>query len=308
MSYKYDTSRESNPEGLKKSYFTSEGIRYRVLRRKENDRWEALGLDKDKNNYYRAYIYTVEQALERGIEFRKDWRNPPKNKKELIFGPNVIAHKDDWVVTEFPGPLDEYWVMQVLWRNTYHQFSYIRTATGAYPVNYDPQKRPFDGADIRGQYSIGGNEAYQVRNAIMTKREQLLVQFIVELITEHGYFSKDIVYLAYRSAYKNTPTWQKVILIMRSEKIMGAVAKQLKELLKNKGIDTDWVLDQLKDMGENDYDKAPDRRLEVVKLVGLMNDLPLADNRNNQLPPPADNDVLMVEDAEVENDLKKIEG
>ena len=281
-----DTFKKSDEAGLFKSQFNDEGIRIRALRKKENERWEILDLPKFPNGVHFAYIYTLEQAIDLGIKFRRDWKKPHPDKEKIWVGPNVYIQKDDWVITEEPGPMDEYWVMQVLWRNV-GPMPYIRTATGSYFLNGG---KVFDGADMPGQYSISGEEAYQSKHRSFTQRERLLIMFISKLILEKGYYSKEVVELAYKSAYKNSPSWQKVILIMRSDKIMSQVAKILKEKLKEMELDEDWVLKQLKEMGENDHPKDARRRLEVVKLVGRMNDLPMYEE-NPKLPPGVNNFV-----------------
>jgi hypothetical protein len=261
----------SKPE-LHKSKTKNE-FRIRFLRKKEDDRWDWHGLERSKDTKAAYdYIYTLEQAIALGISFRKDWRNEKKDAEKYYFSDvsDSYGQQNDWVVTEkeFDGTL---WVMRVLWRNEYPGFPHIKTATGTYPYK---GKKVFDGSDQETQYRASTDKAYSNPEIKLSEREQMLVYFIVKLIGEYGYYSKDIVKLAYNSAYKNNPSWQKVVLIMKSAKIMGEVAKELKKHLADAKIDPKWVFEQLKSMGETDHDKDPNRRLEVVKLVGAMMDIP----------------------------------
>ena len=95
-----NNGRYKNTDGLKKSFFTEDGIRYRVLRRKEVDRWLYLDLPQNtwmKNVNHICYIYTLEQATERNIEFREDWKEPKPDTEKEWFGNNVYYQNDrDW--------------------------------------------------------------------------------------------------------------------------------------------------------------------------------------------------------------------
>jgi uncharacterized protein YdiU (UPF0061 family) len=160
--------------------------------------------------------------------------------------------------------------------------------------------------DTWHQYSLGYQPAYQKKDAILSHREELLSHFISKLVIQNGFYNINIVALAYKSAYSNTASRQKLYLIMRSDKIMGEVAKNLKDALHDNEMDVNWVMQQLKDMGEKDYDKDPERRLEVVKLAAKMNQIPVYDE---QLPPPPKELTSEVEEAEVEvieEDLRKV--
>src|SRR3990172_1125508 len=262
--------------GLFKINFSEEGIRFRCLRKKENERWQWLGLSKFYNGVHYAEIYTLEQAIQKNIDPRKDWRIPLKSEKHY-FVPNVYAQKNDWVITEVPGPLEEFWIMQVLWRcdSLKGDLSHIRTATGTYFVDkFGRKTKLFDGTDLKGQYHISTSEAYQVKSNINQKRIKLLVTFIVALIKQYGAFNKEIVMMAYRSAYGNDASWQKVVLIMKSEPIMSEVAKQLADLLKERGASPEFIVDNFVDMAKSEYDKDPKRRERINRLLGLMNNLP----------------------------------
>jgi len=287
--------------GLRKSQFNVNDVRIRFLRRKENLRWELLGIREVNNGWHCTEIYTLDQAQELGIDFRTNWRELPKDKETKYFAPNICYFDNDWVVTEMSGPLGEFWVMRTLWYNITRTFPYLRTPTGSYAIR--GKQKVFDGSDLRGQHSAGGYQDYQQPNSRITPRENLLITFITNLIIENGYYSKNVVNLAYKSTYSCRPTWQKVALIMRSEKIMGNVAKQLSEHLKDKNLDVNWVFEQLKEMGENDYAKSPERRLDVVKLVGSMNGLPTYREEATQLN--KSEEFLMIESNREEDEEAK---
>src|SRR3990172_1736263 len=120
--------------------------------------------------------------------------------------------------------------------------------------------------DLKGQYHISTSEAYQVKSNINQKRIKLLVTFIVALIKQYGAFNKEIVMMAYRSAYGNDASWQKVVLIMKSEPIMSEVAKQLADLLKERGASPEFVVDNFVDMAKSEYDKDPKRREKINRI------------------------------------------
>jgi len=290
-------------EYLFKSQFQDD-IRIRHLREVEKERWEFHGLKqrpaKSGKMWHYAEIYTLEQAIDNGIRFREDWRNCDDSLEKKYFGSYAFGQKDDWILTEFPDREGEEWVMQVLWRNESPTYPHIKTATGSY--GYDNKTRKFDGEDIEAQYS--GSGAIPYSKGSLNERHKLLATFITALITKHGYFDKNIVRIAYESVYKFYPTWHKVYYIMKSEKIMSEVAEQLKKVLADKNMDIDWVADQLKDMGENDWDKAPDRRLEVAKIVGRMNQIPI--DSVTQVGPSAIGQSNQIDDVEVLEDLDKI--
>jgi hypothetical protein len=294
----------SKPE-LHKSK-TINGYRVRFLRKKEDDRWDFHGLERSEDTQAAYdYIYTEEEAMFLGIKFRNSWQTLKPDTEKYYFSDTSDSYgqQDDWVKTEYEHA-GHYWVMRVLWRNDNPSFPHIKTATGTYPIG---GLKKFDGSDQDTQYRASTDRAYSNENHSLSPREKLLVTFIVQLIIKHGYYSKDIVKLAYNSAYKNSPSWQKVVLLMQSAKIMGKVVEELKNHLKSEKLETDWVLRQLKDMGENDHDKDPNRRLDVVKLVGAMNQLPMyPENQhkmvyNNNRPLP-----IEAEEIEAEDDLKQL--
>lgn len=297
-----------------KSKFTEDGIRYRLLRQKESDRYDYLKLQRDKSAtwFYRAYIYTVEQAMELEINFRENWKEEKPDTHKEYFGKHVFCQLDDWVRTEHQTDDGEYWVMQVLWRNENPSFPHIRTPSGTYTTFIGKERghrnKVFDGADLATQYRMGTKKPYEKSNFMhggFTEREKLLVFFIVSLIMEFGYYNKDIVKLAYHKSYGFHPTWIKVSHIMQSEKIMGKVAGELSKKLKDKKMDEDWVLEQLKSMGEKDYQHDPTRRERVVRLVGAMNEMPVYEN---QLVGPDSNSPAKAMDAETQSDLKMLGG
>lgn len=288
-----------------KSFFTDDGIRYRSLRQKEADRYEYLGL-KRSGKWFHAFIYTLDQALELGIEFRENWKEENPNIEKKYFGDYVFCQREDWLITDADDN-GELWVMQTLWRNENRQFPHIRTATGTYSWLRNGYKA-FDGIDLQTQYRMGTSKPYALtgfNNGILSPREKLLVTFIVSLIMEFGYYSRDIVRLAYRKAYTHSvpPTWQKIVDIMRSEKIMTEVAKKLAKKLESNEMQEDWVLTQLKSMGESDYEHDPKRRERVVRLVGAMNSMPTYEVQHIGSP----NNPKQIEDAEVLDDLKALD-
>lgn len=288
-----------------KSFFTDDGIRYRYLRKKEADRFEYIGLKKNKDGYSIAYIYTVEQALDLGIKFRSDWEKPKPDTEKVYFSSNSYCQKDDWVITEEPGVDGEYWVMQVLWRNDNVDFPHIRTATGTY-VPSRKKYKPFDGNDLLTQYRAGTKREYEESNWLyggLTPKEKLLVTFVVNLIMQHGYFSYQIMKMAYNQAYTGFATIHKISNLMQSNKIMTKVAEKLSEKLQSNHMEHDWVLAQLKSMGENDFEADPKRRERVVRLVGAMNEMPMYEEQHvRAVGSPKSN-----ADIEAENDLKMLE-
>lgn len=299
-------------DGLRKSFYDKDGIRYRWLRKRDNERWQYLGLPIF-NGVHFAYIYTVEQALERNIQFRKDWQKPSGVERNY-YSQYVYSQKNDWVVTEVVGPLDEFWVMQVLWRNEFPGFEYIRTPTGSYVIG---RSKPFDGVDIQGQFTAGGNVPYHGNRAgVGSQRQHLLTTFIACLIKEKGFFNKNIVSIAYKSAYGDSCTWRHVAWLMESEKIMTEIAKKLKELLNDHEVDEGFVVKQLKEMAEQDYDKEPTRRERTVRLLGLMQGIPTLEDKKQleaakasgktpMLPP---GEYVDAEEVEAQDDLGKVNG
>ena len=281
-----------------------DGIRHRALRMKEKDRWEFHGLQMLKNGkFYFDYIYTLEQAITKNIYFREDWRNPKPDAEKVYFGENVYCQENDWVLTEYPDSNGELWVMRVLWRNDHKSFPHIKTAVGTFCIiDRHNKNKPFTGDDIKSQYSMNGKTEYS--GSFVNQRQELLIIKIAKLILETGYFSKEIIRVAYRTVYSVYPNWQKVIKIMKSDKIMSGVAKELRDKLADKNINLDWVAEQLKEMGEKDYDKAPDRRLEVVKLIARVHENSIEDAIT---PLMAENNrAIETAEYEVQEDLDKI--
>lgn len=295
-------SMKESYEHLARSKFTEDGIRQRFLRLKERERYEYLGLPMTKSKrYFIADIYTVEQALERGIKFRREWLEPLPNVERKYWSKFVFSQKDDWVVTEYPTPDGEYWVMQVLWRNINQRIPYVRTATGSYSPR-EKYSKPFDGADLKYHFRLSINPFYS-GNQKLTQRQELLVVFMANLIMRLGIFNKNVVALAYRSAYGRSATFHIIAAIMRSNKIMSRVAKELAEKLKAKEMDADFVLKQFKDMAVNEYDADPQRRERILRLIAAWNDIPAYES---QILSPGQG-IGQLGDPETINDLKMLE-
>lgn len=298
-------SKEENYDHLFRSDFDEDGIRLRFLRLKERERFEYLGLEMTKcKRFYIARIYTVDQAIERGIKFRREYWEDLEGVERKYWNKTAYSQKDDWVVTSKPTPDGEYWVMQVLWRNGHHAFPYIRTATGTYPIFYRHLK-PFDGADLKYQFRISKNPLYS-GDKRLTPRLQLLVTFMANLIMRLGYFNKYVVALAYRSTYGYSATNRIIFSIMGSHKIMSRLAEELAKKLKSKEMDADFVLDQFKDMATKDYEHDPQRRERILRLIAAWNDFPAYESQILD-PAMAAKGKLPYEDAETLNDLKMLE-
>lgn len=272
-------NRRMTEPGLQKSWITPDGLRVRVLRTKESDRWLYHNLPQLHSGLFFDTIYTVDQALELGIDFRSDFHNPhPEIEKEHIES-HLFMQRDDFVVTESPGPLDEYWVMRVLWRNYHPKFPYIRTATGSYGLN---AKNIFDGADSEAQYSVSKRKPYH--GPLRSERMEVMIAFVVKLIMEKGFYSKEIIKIAYQSVYSVNPSWQKVVMIMNSETVMTKIAEQLKEALQENGADINFIIRNMMEMASTDYDKDPERRLDVLKLLARQHGLIIENGTIPALP------------------------
>ena len=107
---------------------------------------------------------------------------------------------------------------------------------------------------------------------------EIMIGFVVKLLMDKGFFSKEIIKIAYQSVFSVSPSWQKVVMIMKSETVMTKIAEQLKEALKENGADLNFIIRNLMQMAEEDYDKDPERRLEVVKLLARQHGLIIGDN------------------------------
>jgi hypothetical protein len=291
-----------------KSKFTDDGLRYRLLRQKEAKRFEYLGLERDPSAtwFFRAYVYTPEQAMEKGIEFRGNWQEAKNETEKEFFGKHVFCQKDDWLITEHPTPDGEFWVMQCLWRNENPNFPHIRTPTGTY--SWLRKVKDFDGMDLEIQYRMGKRKPYEesgFEHGNLSAKQKLLVTFIIEIILQVGYYNKNVVKFAYQKAHGWSPTWIMVSRIMQSHKIMSKVAEGIAEKLKDKHMDLDFVLDQLKEMATSDYKEDPKRRERVVRLLGAMSGADMYEVQYvNVNDSPIRVDAI---DAETASDLKMLE-
>lgn len=285
--------KDKSLKGLSKSYW-KDNIRIRMLTRRMEDRWMKIGLKNYKGWFY-TEIFTLEQAIERDINFRKNWRSPKKNTEKVWFSENIYTQKDDWILVE-DGPLDENWVMLCLWRNINKSLPYARFPNGNFGIESNKKLHAYDRLH---QDRISDKLAYDNNQKIGTKT-LLVIEFLARLIVEKGFYDKYLVEMAYMKVYKTRPPLIRVGAIMRSNKLMEKLAERLKELLGKCDIETDWVFKQLKEMGESNYDADPKRRLEVVKLVGRLNGIVL--DQDKRLLGESTN----IDDIEVQNDLKLI--
>ncbi len=301
-------NRYKNPEGLQRSFFDKDGYRYRVMHRRMLERWEYLELKQNSwmsNVNHITYIYTLEQAIELGIDFRENWEEPKPDTEKEYFNNNTYCQKYDWVLTDTVGPLDEYWVMQILWRNN-SGWPHLRTGTGTYVFDSNNSKhKPFDAWDYKNDQKAGTSDTYGNKDMLLNGKQKMMAQLIASNIKEYGYYSMEVVKISYACIY-NLQSVRDIRIreVMRSEGIMNAVAKELKDALKDSNLDVKWVCGQLKDMGENDHDKDPDRRLQVVKLVGAMNNMPVYESISENGSPQKI--LAEVEDVKANSDLKNL--
>ena len=288
---------------MRKSKYDENGIRFRHLtvKRGFEKRWRTAGVEETKPKYFRAYIYRIEEAEELGIEFRTDWRELNNNIEILddpCGNPNVVIQPNDWVLTDTAEPDGEFWVMQVLFRNTSKNFPYIRTAVGSFGIRSSSPLTAHDFEDgtvvsrkVYGSGELNGNQI-------------MLARKIADGILDTGLFSPEIVRVAYAQVY-NTSKFSnsRVMDIMSSEKIMKEVAKNIAEAAQRNGADLDFVFEQLKDMGSKDYDRLPERRLQVVQMIASANDPNFAAIEAKRSLPQGQSNPMTTEDSVIEADF-----
>lgn len=90
---------------------------------------------------------------------------------------------------------------------------------------------------------------------------------------------------------------------MSSEKIMKEVAKNIAEAAQRNGADLDFVFEQLKDMGSKDYDRLPERRLQVVQMIASANDPNFAAIEAKRSLPQGQSNPMTTEDSVIEADF-----
>ena len=88
---------------------------------------------------------------------------------------------------------------------------------------------------------------------------------------------------------------------------MSKVAEALAEKLKDKKMDIEFVLDNLREMATKDYEDDPQRRERVVRLVGAMNELPMYEVQHINPAGQLANGKISAVDAETIDDLKMLE-
>jgi hypothetical protein len=226
---------------------------------------------KNNKDYYVAFIYTPEEALELNINFRDDWWIDKPNTEREYFSNTIYCQKDDWCITQ-EDSFGNQWVVQILWRNNTGNLCYSKTATGLFPNN----ERTIFVAEDKGSNGNFGTARY-AGGKKLTAQQKLMASIIANLIVKTGYFDIDIIKIAWKTVYKHNIKRVTINDVLRSDKIMNEIAKELKKALGNNNLDINWVVSQLKEMGESDWEKAPDRRLEVVKIIARMNEVPVDD-------------------------------
>ena len=302
--------RYKNPEGLQRSFFDKDGYRYRVMHRRMLERWEYLELKQNSwmpNVNHITYIYTLEQAIELEIDFRGNWEEPKPDTEKEYFNNNTYCQKDDWVLTDTVGPLDEYWVIQVLWRNN-SGWPHLRTGTGTYVFDSNNNKhKPFDAWDYKNDQKAGTSDTYGNKDMLLNGKQKMMAQLIASNIKEYGYYSMEVVKISYACIY-NLQSVRDIRIkeVMRSESIMNAVAKELKDIMKNKGADLGFVVENLMEMGKDDREKIQEIRLEVLKLLGSMNNAPMYQLTGNSGNGAPEKIPVEVEDVRANNDLKNL--
>ena len=192
-------------------------------------------------------VYEDESELPEGFTFKEDWR-------DSTVGDWVLADDGCYIQVLREGRLKKPGRKSVI--------TYVGTCTGTFicrdSIKMDTEKR----VNI---YNFSGKhpEDHVKERKYLTPREGLFAQFVAQ-----GMEYTD----AYLSAFKtNSPVHAKASagLLLKQERIKTAMKAELKPVLKNLGIDDNFVLSGIKEVAANG-DKDSDKLKALFELADIL--------------------------------------
>ena len=196
-------------------------------------------------------------------EFRKHYPNTP------LTSAWKTAEIGDWVKADDGG------VCQVLRKRQIKHPSdsetrvwashYIGTVVGTF-LTFKKAKMDTDFSNHPNRYTFTTNKVVNSnRRAECTRQEIRFAQAYVALlpkVTTHGFTIEDVYYNAYKMAYGHMSVFvdDRKKVVQRAEtlsgrpRIVSEINENIKDTAKSIGMDTEWVLQGIKDLGDNSDD------------------------------------------------------